>query len=142
VPEESTTPDLEEAIRRFSEALTRRDFDAAVALFAQDAVLDTAAAGGLGGVYEGREAIRGFLEDWIGPFEDYEEVVEEFRDQGNGVALIASLQRGRPRGSGGFVETRIVAASIWRDGIIDRIAVYADADEARAVAERLAQERG
>jgi ketosteroid isomerase-like protein len=140
--EESTTPDRLDALRRLADALGRRDLDAAVAMFASDAVFDTAAAGGLGLVYEGGEEIRGFLEAWIGPFEDYEEVVKELRDLDNGVVLTLHLQRGRPRGSSGFVEQRFAAVSIWHDGLIERLATYADTDEARAAAERLDQERG
>jgi ketosteroid isomerase-like protein len=142
MPEESTTPDLEEAVRRLGGLVSRRDFDAAMAMFAPDAVFDTAAAGGLGGVYEGREAIRGFLEDWIGSFEDHEEVVQEFRDLGNGVTFGVLLQRGRPKGTSGFVEWRFAAVAIWREGLVERFANYADIDQARAAAEQLAQERG
>jgi ketosteroid isomerase-like protein len=140
--EESTTPDLEELARQARDAVSRRDFDAVVVIFAPDAVFDTAAAGGLGGVHEGREAIRDFLEDWIGSFEDFEEVVEEFGDLGNGVTFGVVLQRGRPKGTSGFVEWRFGAVAIWRDGLIERFANYADLDEARAAAERLARERG
>jgi ketosteroid isomerase-like protein len=56
VSEESTTPDLEEAGRRLREALNRGDLDAAVALYAPDAVWDVSLLG-LEGVFEGREAI-------------------------------------------------------------------------------------
>jgi ketosteroid isomerase-like protein len=113
-----------------------------VAVFAPDAVLSTAEAGGLGGVYEGREAIRGFFEAWIAPFEDYEHVVEEVRDLGNGVTLNVGLTRGRPIGTSTFVERRFGAVSISRDRLIERTTVYADPDEARAAAERFAQEQG
>jgi ketosteroid isomerase-like protein len=142
VSEEPRTPDLEEAFRRLAEALGRRDLDAAVAVFAPDAVLDTAAAGGLGGVHEGREAIRGFLEAWIAPFEAYEQVVEESRDLGNGVTLNVGLTRGRPIGTNTFVERRFGAVSISRDRLIERTTVYADPDQARAAAERFVHERG
>jgi ketosteroid isomerase-like protein len=139
--EESTTPDPEEAVRLLREALTRRDFDTAVARFAPDAVWNTASAGGLVGVLEGREAIRGALEDWFGAYEDYEEVIDEFRDLGNGVTFGVSLQRGRPKGGGGLVERRVAAVSIWRNGLIERLTSHTDLDEARAAAERLAEER-
>jgi len=64
VPEEPTTPDLEEAIRRLTEAANRRDFDAGLAMYSQDAVVDNTPIGA--GVFEGREAIRGFLK--TGPY--------------------------------------------------------------------------
>jgi hypothetical protein len=61
MPEESTTPHLEEALRRSVEAFDRRDFDATLEEFGSDAVWDTS-PGGMG-VFEGREA--GFFEDWL-----------------------------------------------------------------------------
>jgi ketosteroid isomerase-like protein len=139
--EQSATTHPEGSFRRVAKALGRRDLDAAVAIFAPDAVWDTVAAGGFGGVYEGREAIRGFFEAWIGPFEDYEQVVEDFRDLGNGVTLNVERTRGRPSSASAFVEQRFAAVSISRDGLIERATVYADIDQARAAAERLAQER-
>jgi ketosteroid isomerase-like protein len=99
-------------------------------------------AGGLGGVYEGREAIRSVLEAWIGPFEGYEQVVKEFRDLGSGVTLNVDLTRGRPIGGSGFLVRRFAAVLTWRDGLIERGPVYPDSDRARADAERLAKERG
>ena len=62
MPEESTTPDLEESSRRLREALSRGDLDAAVAIYAPDAAWDVSLLG-LEGVFEGREAIRGAWED-------------------------------------------------------------------------------
>jgi ketosteroid isomerase-like protein len=142
VPEESTTPDLEEAARRVREALHRGDLDAAVAMYAPDAVWDVSLLG-LEGVFEGREAIRGALEDLRAPYEDFEVVTEEFRDLGSGVTLTVFLMRGRPRGSTHFVESRRIASvATWANGRIERNTTYTDIDEARADAERLAQERG
>ena len=111
-------------------------------IFAPDGVLITPVLNGFGGLYERREAIRGFLETWIGQFEDYEQVVEEFRDLGNGVTLNVDLARGRPIGIGTFVERRFAAVSISRDRLIERSTVYADPDQARTAAERFAHERG
>jgi ketosteroid isomerase-like protein len=61
--EESTTPDVAEALRGSVEAFDRGDFDATLAEFGSDAVWDTS-RGGMG-VFDGREAIRGFSEDWL-----------------------------------------------------------------------------
>ena len=52
------------------------------------------------------------------------------------------VQRSRPHGSDGFVETRLGVVSIWRDGRLAHATTYQDVDEARAAAERLAEERG
>ena len=138
--EESTTPDLEEALRRSMGAVNRRDFDAAMILYAPNAVWDASPMGL--DVFEGAEAIRGFLEEWFGVYEDFEQVLEEFRDLGNSVTLAVSRQRARLPGSGAFVELHYAAVVTWIDGLVERVAVYSEIDEARAAAERLAQERG
>jgi ketosteroid isomerase-like protein len=142
VSRESTTPDLEEdAHRRGIAAVGRRDFDEAPTVLTPDAVFDMSPMGG--GVFEGRDAVRGLLEDWVAAYEDYEHVIEELRVLRNGVTYAILHQRGRLMGSSGFVELRYAAVAIWRDGLIERFTVYAtDIDEARAAAERLAQERG
>ena len=65
--EESTTPDPVEGVRRQFEAGNRRDLDAVTSSFAPDAVLDGRA---LGDHFERRAAIRSFIEDWFGTYED------------------------------------------------------------------------
>jgi ketosteroid isomerase-like protein len=52
------------------------------------------------------------------------------------------VQKGRPVRSSGEVQLRYGTVSVWEDGKIARITNYTDIDEARAAAERLAQERG
>jgi hypothetical protein len=59
MPEESTTPDLEEKVRRAIEA-DPRDLEAGLAFFAPDAVWDTSPLGMR--VFERRETIRGMFE--------------------------------------------------------------------------------
>jgi ketosteroid isomerase-like protein len=65
MPKESTTPDLVELTRRAYELSSDGDFDALLALFDSDAVWDMSRVGL--GVYQGREAIRRFFEDWRAP---------------------------------------------------------------------------
>jgi ketosteroid isomerase-like protein len=138
----STPPDPEETAQRFREALNRGNLDAAVAMYAPDAVWDVSLLG-LEGVFEGREAIRGALEDLIAPYQDLEVVAEEFQDLGNGVTFSVSMLRGKPHGSSGLVESpRYGIVWTWRDGLIEQNTSYPDIDEARAAAERLAEERG
>jgi ketosteroid isomerase-like protein len=138
--EESTTPHLVELTRGVLEAASRRDFEGALAPFAPDAVWDMSLQGM--GVFEGHTAIRGFLEDWTGAYEDYEIMTERGRDLGNGVTFGVFLLRGRLPGSGGWVELRLASVQSWRQGLIERDTFYTDIDEARAAAERLAEERG
>ena len=75
-------------------------------------------------------------------YEDFEVALEEVNNLGNGVTILVAVQRGRPAGSSGFAELRYAAVMTWADGLIERITFYTDIDEARAAAERLAEERG
>jgi ketosteroid isomerase-like protein len=137
--EESTTPDLVELQNRLTEATNRRDVDAIVAFYAPDAVWDMSPMGM--GTFEGQAAVRGFMEDWFASYEEYEFEAEEILDLGKGVGFRVLIQKGRPVGTSGEVQLRYAAVSVWEDGKIARITNYGDLDEARAAAERLAEER-
>jgi ketosteroid isomerase-like protein len=136
---EPRTSDLEDIARRSFAAFAHRDVDRATADYAPDIVWDMSALGM--GVYEGFDATRAFLRDWLSPFEDYDQEVEEFRDLGNGVTLAVALQRGRPAGGSGFVEVRYAGVNTWAGNRIQRVSIYTDLGEARAAAEQLAEER-
>lgn len=137
--EESTTPDLVERVRLFNDAVTRRDFDAAMSFWGSDPVWDTSPVGL--GLYEGPAAIRGFIEDWIADYQEWVIEEEELLDLGNGVSFAVYVQRGRPAGSSGEVRARYAAVGVWVAGLLVRTTNYADIDEARAAAERLVEER-
>jgi ketosteroid isomerase-like protein len=138
--EESTTPDLVELARLSLEALNRGDFDTAMSVWGPDPVWDTSPMGL--GVFEGRGAIRSFFEDWISAFEDFDIETEEVLELGSEVTFSVAVQRGRPVGSDARVEWRYAAVSSWVDGSVVRVTNYSDVAEARAAAERLAEERG
>jgi ketosteroid isomerase-like protein len=138
---ESTTPDLEGTVRRSLEAANRRDWDAAAASYAPDAVWDGSPMDGE--VIKGREAIRGLFDAWFAAYDDIEAEIEGFDDLGDGVTLDVLVTRGRLAGSsGGLLEFRLVQVAEWRGELITRVAVYTDIGEARAAAERLVKERG
>jgi ketosteroid isomerase-like protein len=137
--QEPTTPDLEEAVRQSIEAFGRRDVDGTLAKYSPNAVWD-ASQPGLG-VYEGRKRIRDLLEDWLSAYEYFEQALEEFRDLGNGVTVSVAHQRARLPGAGGILELRWAAVVMWADGLMQRVTMYTDIDQARVVAERLAEER-
>jgi ketosteroid isomerase-like protein len=141
MPEESTASDLEQALRRLTEAANRRplDLEEALAMYSRDAVIDNGPIGA--GLFEGREAIRGFFEDWIAVYEDFEQVLEEARDLGNGVTFALIFLRGRLVGSSALIDFRYAAVSTWTDGLVERVTTYTDIDQARAAAERLTEER-
>jgi ketosteroid isomerase-like protein len=138
--EESTNPDLVELTRRIAETASRRDMDGIMAVFAPDVVWDGSPIGLE--TFEGQAAVRSFLEDWFVSYEEWEVRREEGEDFGNGVTFVAFSQKGRLVGSSGEVQLHYAAVSEWEDGKIARITNYRETDEARAAAERLAEERG
>jgi ketosteroid isomerase-like protein len=138
--EESTTPDLVELVRGSFEAGDRRDFDALMSFYAPDAVWDMSPFGV--GIFEGLAAIRGFFDDWIRAYAEYEIKPEEVLLLGNGVVFAVAMQKGRPADGGGEVRLRYGSVGVWENGLCVRVTNYADIDEARAYAERLAEERG
>ena len=138
--EESTTPDLVELARRTVETASKGDLDAMMAFYTSDAVWDMSPLGM--GMFEGQAAVRGFMEDWLASYEEWELQVVEVQDLGHAVTLGVLVQKGRPVGSSGEVELRYASVSEWEDGKIARITNYTDMDEARAAAERLVEERG
>jgi ketosteroid isomerase-like protein len=137
--EESTTPDLVELTRRAYEAGSRHDIDAVMVFYAPNAVWDLSNVGI--GTFEGVAAIRSFAEDWLGTWGEHTIEVEEIVDLGHGVVLASVREDGRLVGSDGHVQQRRVGVFVWVQGIIERQTTYTDIDEARAAAERLAQER-
>jgi len=100
--EESTIRDPVELVGRAFEAANRRDLDAAASSFAEDATFDGRA---LGDHFEGRAAIRSFLEDWFGAYEELQFGVEEISDLGNGIVFAVVTQSGRPAGSAGSFDS-------------------------------------
>ena len=138
--QESTTPDLVELTRRFVQAWNRRDLDAWMGFFAPDAVWGVPA---LDIRVEGVAAIRIFGEEWFVAFAEYVVQPEEILDLGNGVVFAATRQAVRPAGSGGdaLLQEVWVYAFVWVEGMLARSTIYRDPDEARAAAERLAEER-
>jgi ketosteroid isomerase-like protein len=140
MPEESTTPDLVELVRRSVEAGNRRDLELSLSFLAPDSVWDMSSIGM--GTHEGQGAVSEFWRDWWGAYEEYSLEEEAILDLGNGVTFAVILQKGRPAGSTGYVELRYAAVGTWVDGLLVRITNYTDIDEARAAAERLAGELG
>ena len=137
MPEEATTPDLVDRVRAGLEAYGRADFDGAVRFLTPDAVWEMKG----GESFEGIAAIRGFMEEFYCHFEGFEVEVEEIRDLGGEVLLAVNMMRGHPLGSAGEVWQRGAFVYEGKAGFAVRATAYTDIDEARAAAERLAEER-
>jgi ketosteroid isomerase-like protein len=140
MPEESTTPDLVELVQRSVDAVNRRDFDQFAGFFGSDSVWDLSPMGL--GIYEGSSAVRDFVEDWNGSYEEFELVLEEVLDLGNEVVFAVVVQRARLADSTAELRMRYASVNSQARRVFERITNYTDIDEGRAVAERLAQERG
>ena len=136
MPEESTTPDPVELVREQVEALDRGDFDGVMSSVTEDGVLD-----GRADLIEGRAAIRGFLDEWFGAYEELDYELEEVSHLSGGVVFAVAIQNGRLVGSAGHLRQREGWVYLWVGGSIARLTT-SEVDEARAVAERLAKERG
>jgi ketosteroid isomerase-like protein len=75
------------------------------------------------------------------PYEHFEIEVQEIRAMGCGVILAVQDMAGRLLASNSNVEMRFASVNEWRAGMITPVTTFLDINEARAVAERLAQER-
>ncbi|MFI4991608.1 MAG: nuclear transport factor 2 family protein [Solirubrobacterales bacterium] len=133
--EELTTTDVVELTRRQFEAGSRHDLDAVLGFYAPDAIWEAVS---LGSSFNGVAAIRGFLEDWLGAYEEFGIEPEEILDLGNGVVFVVARLTGRPVGSrGSALIRRRPLVFTWVDGLVSRVtAPESDVVEARAVAER------
>jgi ketosteroid isomerase-like protein len=140
MPKESTTRDLVECVRGSIQAGNDRDIDRVLTFYTPGAVWDMSPWGM--GTFEGIKAIRGFFEDWFGAYEEYALQAEEVIDLGNGVAFAVLVQGGRPSGSTGEVHLRYASTTVGANGLMSRVTNYRDIGQARAAAERLAEERG
>jgi hypothetical protein len=139
MPEQPTTPDPLELTRGLADAYNRRDVDSIVSVYSADAVWDMSELGA--GVVQGHDAIRRFLEGWLGSYDEFDFALEDVRDLGNGVAWAVVLPRGRPRGGEQFDEFRYGNCAVSADGLIERMVFSTDIAAGRTAAERLAQER-
>jgi hypothetical protein len=137
--EESETPDLVTLTREVIEA---QGVGATMRFYGPDSVFDLSNVGM--GVFEGHAAIRGFHEDWLGSYDDAEDEAEEVTELSDGVVLAVVRAEGRPAGSPDHVRVhgRRGAVVVWAGTQIARVTIYRDVDDARAAAERLAEERG
>jgi ketosteroid isomerase-like protein len=138
VTKESTAPDLVELVRTQLEAVNRHDLDAALRFYAPGCVVEQET-----GTLEGVPAIRAFLEEWLGLFEEVEYESEEVVDLGNGVGFAVLRLHGRPVGSSGDVQMRFARVIVRTEGLVKWARQYTETDieRARAAAERLAQEQ-
>jgi ketosteroid isomerase-like protein len=141
MPEEPAPADLIELVRRTFAAFSADDLDAVTGAFAADAEWESK---GLGTSFQGIPAIRSFLADWRGRYQDYEIVLTEAQDLGNGVIVIKSSQSGNLLGSPASARLPpeiMLHVFVWEREVATRIVSSGDTPEARAAAQSLAEQR-
>jgi ketosteroid isomerase-like protein len=138
MPEEPTTHDLAALTQALSDA---RGVDATMPFYCPDAVYDMSRVGL--GTFEGRPAIRRFLEDWLASYQDTKDEVQELIDFGKGVVFAVVRETGRLSGSPAQSRVHAVYGFVflWTDRKVARVTVYTNPSEARTAAEQLAEER-
>jgi ketosteroid isomerase-like protein len=123
--------DAKDAIIASYEALNRDDIDAAMDALAEDAEWHESEVLPDTGVYEGRDAIRSFLTDFLASWERFHQTVEEVREEGDRVLVMIHLEA-TGRGSAADVDARY--AHLWTvsGGRGVRVDAFYDRDEALA----------
>ena len=134
--DEGASPDLAEIMRQLAGAASRGDPDGWADSFARDAVFLTGV-----GRFEGRDAIRGYIEDFWGSYDERSFAPDEVHDLGNGVAWFSAVVTCRLRGTSAEVHLRFAVAVTHADYVVSRWTDYVTIHEARAAAQRLAEER-
>jgi ketosteroid isomerase-like protein len=81
------------------------------------------------GTYVGVDETNEWLADWLESFEDWSLDVEEVFDAGDRAVAIVR-QHGRAKHGGPEVEMRFAQVWTFRDGLLARVEIYADRDEA------------
>ena len=81
------------------------------------------------GTFVGVEEVNEWLAEWIEGFEDWSLDIEEVFDAGDQVVTIVR-QRGKAKHGGPEVEMRFAQVWTFRDGLIARMEMYADRNEA------------
>ena len=108
-------------------------------LFAEDAVFDVSAAGV--GRFEGVRAVRAYLEDWIGSYDEQVFRSWEGTDLGAGVVFVVAHLDARMRGSSQAVKESWSFTVLWEGGRIARVTADGDIGQARDRALLLASDR-
>src|ERR1700740_3556828 len=117
---QSTTLDLVELVRHLLHAASCMDGDGFVRLFAPDAIFLTGV-----GRFEGRDAIRGYVDDFNGSYDERSYAPDEVDDLGNGGAWFSAVVTGRLRGTSAEVHLRFAVVVTHAGGVVSQWTDYA-----------------
>jgi ketosteroid isomerase-like protein len=124
-----------EVVRDQFKATNERDFERAMALYADDVVLVVPPGEGIvvnPGIYEGKEAVGGWFGDWFQAFgRDYHFDIDEAREIGD-LVYIHATHRGTGRASGVEVHGENSYLYRVRDGKVVGVGFYATREDALA----------
>src|SRR5919204_1489510 len=99
--------------KAFDRAFVRRDIDAALELFDDEAVLDwSGSRAPYSGVYRGHAEIRTAFDGWTEAWEEWTPEIKEVIEVGADTVITVTLVSARGKGSG--VPVRARGASVWR----------------------------
>jgi hypothetical protein len=90
------------------------------------------------GTYWGPDGLLQWLEQWNEAWDEFQLSIEKLEPIGERHVVADIRQTGRGRGSGVEIEGNVAHVYEFEDGICTRFHLYADGDQARAAAERLA----
>jgi ketosteroid isomerase-like protein len=115
-------------VRGMYEAFQAGDAERALAQFDRDVLVE--APGRVDtGAGRGPEAVSALVGSWVGAFDDWSEEIEEVRDLGDQVCVVAT-QRGRGKETGLSVEYRYAVLYEIRGDKIARMTLHPDTDSA------------
>jgi len=98
--------------KRLTAAANRRDLDAMMAFYEPDAVYDMSPFGM--GVFERQAAARGFIEDWWGPYEEFESEAKEPSPSTMELAVACSFRRAAPSAPAARFSCATQPSACWR----------------------------
>ena len=124
-----SVPDDVEILRGAYEALNEGDIERALAVLEEDAEWCEHSDLPEAGLYQGRDAIRNFLEEFLESWQDFRQETEELIP-GKGRVLIMLRSKVRGKGSGISVEGQYAHLWTMRDGRGTRVDAYFHRDEA------------
>ncbi len=110
------------------DAFQRGDAEGSLTYFDPEVEIDVSRRG-VGGIGRGREDLSRIIGEWVASWDDWTEEVEEIRDLGSQVLVIA-IQRGRGKGSGIEVENRYGLLYEFNGEKISRLTGYPNPSEA------------
>jgi ketosteroid isomerase-like protein len=118
-----------QVLREGYAAASRGDWADAFREVDADFELKTADRVPVPGTIRGPDAIRAFLQDLLGPFDQVEAEPQEFFERGDQIVVFL-LVRLRPRGSSAMVENRIAHVWTLRDGRFVHFEIFPEREKA------------